>query len=65
MNWTEEDLAKPQVLVDSADGMGHPGTFHFRSLVEEVSNGVYEAPPTWWRWRAATCPPSTCPGEPS
>src|SRR5712692_1964239 len=25
MNWTEEDLAKPQVLVDSAYGMGHPG----------------------------------------
>ena len=23
--------------------MGHPGTFHFRELVEEVSNGVYEA----------------------
>jgi dihydroxy-acid dehydratase len=43
MNWTEEDLGKPQVLVDSADGMGHPGTFHFRGLVEEVSNGVYEA----------------------
>src|SRR5215475_947659 len=42
-NWTEEDLAKPQVLVDSAYGMGHPGTFHFRELVEEVSNGVYEA----------------------
>jgi dihydroxy-acid dehydratase len=43
MNWTEEDLAKPQVLVDSAYGMGHPGTFHFRELVEEVSNGVFEA----------------------
>jgi dihydroxy-acid dehydratase len=43
MNWTEEDLGKPQVLVDSAYGMGHPGTFHFRDLVEEVSNGVYEA----------------------
>src|SRR5499427_7242093 len=43
MNWTEEDLGKPQVLVDSAYGMGHPGTFHFRALVEEVSNGVYEA----------------------
>ena len=28
MNWTEEDLGKPQVLVDSAYGMGHPGTFH-------------------------------------
>ena len=43
MNWTEEDLAKPQVLVDSAYGMGHPGTFHFRELIEEVSNGVFEA----------------------
>src|SRR5215468_4099461 len=43
MNWTEEDLGKPQVLVDSAYGMGHPGTFHFRELVEEVSNGVFEA----------------------
>jgi dihydroxy-acid dehydratase len=43
MNWTEEDLRKPQVLVESAYGMGHPGTFHFRALVEEVSNGVFEA----------------------
>jgi phosphoglycerate dehydrogenase-like enzyme len=43
MNWTEEDLGKPQVLVDSAYGMGHPGTFHFQEIVEEVSNGVYEA----------------------
>jgi len=32
MNWTEEDLGKPQILVDSAYGMGHPGTFHFRPL---------------------------------
>lgn len=43
MNWTEEDLDKPQVLVDSAYGMGHPGTFHFDSLVQEVCNGVFEA----------------------
>jgi dihydroxy-acid dehydratase len=43
MNWTEEDLGKPQVLVDSVYGMGHPGTFHFRELIEEVSNGIYEA----------------------
>src|SRR5215472_3695582 len=43
MNWTEEDLAKPQVLVESAHGMGHPGTFHFQGLVDEVSHGVYEA----------------------
>jgi dihydroxy-acid dehydratase len=43
MDWTEEDLAKPQILVDSAYGMGHPGTFHFRPLIEEISNGVFEA----------------------
>jgi dihydroxy-acid dehydratase len=43
MNWTEDDLAKPQVLVESAYGMGHPGTFHFRGLIEEVSNGVFES----------------------
>ena len=23
--------------------MGHPGTYHFRPLIEEVSNGVFEA----------------------
>lgn len=43
MNWTEDDLAKPQELVASAYGMGHPGTFHFRPLIEEVRNGVFEA----------------------
>jgi len=43
MNWTEDDLRKPQVLVESAYGMGHPGTFHFRGLIGEVSNGVFEA----------------------
>jgi dihydroxy-acid dehydratase len=42
MNWTEDDLRKPQVLVESSYGMGHPGTFHFRDLIEEVSNGVFE-----------------------
>jgi dihydroxy-acid dehydratase len=43
MNWTEEDLSKPQVLVESALGMGHPGTFHFGPLIDEVSHGVFEA----------------------
>jgi dihydroxy-acid dehydratase len=42
MNWTEEDLSKPQVLVESAWGMGHPGTFHFEPLIAEVSHGVFE-----------------------
>src|SRR5256714_12433581 len=43
MTWPEGDRGKPQVLVDSGYGMGHPGTFHFRPLIEEVSNGVFEA----------------------
>src|SRR5437762_12994349 len=43
MDWTEEDLSKPQVLVESAYGMGHPGTFHFRPLIEQASFGVFEA----------------------
>ena len=43
MNWTEEDLGKPQILIDSAYGMGHPGTFHFRPVIEEISNGVFES----------------------
>ena len=40
MGQAEEDLAKPQVLVRSAYGTGHPGTSHPRKLIEEVSNGV-------------------------
>src|SRR5499425_1951907 len=43
MNWTEEDLSKPQVLVESALGIGHPGTFHFKPLIDEVSHGIFEA----------------------
>jgi dihydroxy-acid dehydratase len=31
MNWTEDDLGKPQILVESAYGMGHPGTFYFHA----------------------------------
>ena len=42
-NWTEEDPGKPEVLVDSAYGQARPGTFHFRELIEEVSNGIFEA----------------------
>src|SRR3954454_7730837 len=43
MNWTVQTVGKPQILVESAYGMGHPGTFHFRPLIEEASNGVFEA----------------------
>ena len=38
MNWTEDDLSKPQVLVESAWGMGHPGTFHFEPLITALTS---------------------------
>lgn len=60
MDWTEEDLSKPQVLVDSAYGMGHSGTFHFRELVAEVSNGVYEAGASRTSSRSATSATVSC-----
>jgi hypothetical protein len=41
MNWTEEDLRKPQVLVESAYGMGHPGTF---SLIGNGAAGPVHSP---------------------
>ena len=43
MNWTEEDLVKPQVFVESACGLGRLGHPSLSWLVDEVSNGVCEA----------------------
>ena len=41
--WTPEDLAKPQVLIESTAGDSHPGSGHLGVLVEEVRKGVAEA----------------------
>ncbi|CAH2602230.1 Dihydroxy-acid dehydratase [Rhodovastum atsumiense] len=43
MNWTEEDLEKPQILIDDVQGDSHPGSYHLDVLNEEASIGVYEA----------------------
>jgi dihydroxy-acid dehydratase len=43
MDWTEEDLEKPQILVDDVMGDSHPGSFHLGHLSEEVSHGILEA----------------------
>ncbi|MFC5360172.1 dihydroxy-acid dehydratase [Azospirillum himalayense] len=43
MNWTEEDLKKPQILVDDVHGDSHPGSFHLDVLNKEACIGVYEA----------------------
>ena len=41
--WKPEDLAKPQVIIESTAGDSHPGSGHLPILVEEVRKGVAEA----------------------
>ncbi|MFP4661745.1 MAG: dihydroxy-acid dehydratase [Halanaerobiales bacterium] len=40
MNWTEEDLTKPQVIVSSTYGHGHPGSFHLDKLIDISLNSL-------------------------
>ena len=41
--WAKEDLAKPQVFVESTFGDSHPGSGHLDKLVEAVCQGAAEA----------------------
>ncbi len=41
--WTEEELAKPQILVESTFGDSHPGSGHLDRLVEAARRGIAEA----------------------
>lgn len=41
--WKQEDLEKPQVIIESTFGDSHPGSRHLNLLVEEVRKGVDEA----------------------
>ena len=38
--WKEEDLEKPQILIESTFGDSHPGSVHLNTLVKEVRKGV-------------------------
>jgi dihydroxy-acid dehydratase len=40
--WDEEDLGKPQILVEDAFGSSHPGSIHLNELAEEASLGVFQ-----------------------
>ncbi len=42
MDWTVEDLDKPQVLVETSYGQSHPGSAHLLGLGEAVAAGVLE-----------------------
>ncbi|MDO4788463.1 MAG: dihydroxy-acid dehydratase [Johnsonella sp.] len=41
--WTKEDLAKPQIIIESTFGDSHPGSVHLGGLAEEVRSAVREA----------------------
>ena len=38
--WAAEDLAKPQILIESTFGDSHPGSGHLDMLVEQVQRGI-------------------------
>jgi dihydroxy-acid dehydratase len=40
MGWSVQDLAKPQILVESTFGDSHPGSAHLDQLVRQAVNGV-------------------------
>ncbi len=41
--WTEDDLDKPWVLVDSVEGQSHPGSVRLGQLGDEVIKGIVSA----------------------
>lgn len=41
-SWDEEDLTKPQILVEDVWGDSHPGSYHLNTLTDEAKLGVYE-----------------------
>ncbi|HEX3046023.1 MAG TPA: dihydroxy-acid dehydratase [Bacillota bacterium] len=40
--WDEEDLGKPQILIDDVFGDSHPGSVHLQAISEQAGIGVYE-----------------------
>lgn len=42
MDWDEEDIRKPQILIDDVFGESHPGSSHLVGLTHQASIGVYE-----------------------
>ncbi|WP_026486768.1 dihydroxy-acid dehydratase [Caldanaerobius polysaccharolyticus] len=42
MDWEEEDLKKPQILIEDVFGDSHPGSVHLANLAHQASIGVYE-----------------------
>jgi len=43
MGWTEEEMSRPQILVESTFGDSHPGSAHLLTLGESIISGITEA----------------------
>ena len=41
--WREEDLAKPQIIIESTFGDSHPGSAHLNRLAEAARRGIADA----------------------
>lgn len=41
--FTEEDINKPQIMVEDVFGDSHPGSVHLNRLTEQVKYGVYQS----------------------
>ncbi len=40
--WDEQDVKKPQILLEDVYGDSHPGSAHLDQLMEQARNGVFE-----------------------
>ena len=40
--WEEEDITKPQILLEDVFGDSHPGSVHLAGLMEQAKYGVFE-----------------------
>ena len=40
--WDEEDVRKPQILLEDVYGDSHPGSVHLDKIMEQARNGVFE-----------------------
>ncbi len=40
--WDDQDILKPQIMVESVYGDSHPGSYHLNQMVEQATYGIYE-----------------------
>lgn len=42
MDWDEDDINKPQILIDDVWGTTHPGNYHLDKLTKQAGLGIHE-----------------------